>query len=202
MRRINIKNLKKLLILLSCLLFLFTIYQIKNTYALFYSEKIEQVAKQLGKWNIKINNQDISNASIQELLIDNFVVQENSHTLPGKFAPGMAGSFEICIDPTSTDVSIEYIIKIDTTNLDGNSINIISIEEIEHNNSIVEIEENTYLGRILLEDIKNNITNTIKIVFEWTNNEQYNSQDTSLGTVLNPKLNIPISFKAIQYERE
>ena len=197
--KIDKKILKKALLTISMIMLVITIFEINSLYALFYSEAHGTIQEDLGKWYITVNNTDISSGSVQSFTLDQLNVISNSHTKAGKIAPDMQGDFQIVINPNDTDVSIRYDLTIDNSALDGHSITIDSIEEIEENNTLVMTGNNTYTGIIPLSDIQNNVKNTIKITFNWENNEQYNPNDTILGTTENSKLRVPVNLTVSQY---
>lgn len=193
------KKSKKILLILSIIMMIITIGQIANVYALFYSEAKGTAQEKLGKWYITVNNTDISSGITQPFTINQFNIIPNTHTKTGKFAPSMQGDFEIIINPNDTEVSVRYDLEIDKSALDGNKISIVSVQEIGENNTLVETQENVFTGIISLNEIRNDITNTIKITFNWENDETNNDKDTQLGTEANSKIKIPIILTVSQY---
>lgn len=195
----NKKMVRWLLISVTLIMLIITIYMIVNIYAVFYSEVSGISKSNLAKWNITINGTNISSGITEEFVMNKFNVIQNQNVKEGKIAPGVTGNFEILINAVNTEVSFRYDISIDTSYLKDKKITITSIEEINRNNRLFKTGENTYTGIMLLSDIKNNYTNNIKITFYWENDENNNLQDTSLGTTLGSKLQIPIIVNAIQY---
>ena len=59
---------RKLLIILTIILMFVTIYVIKDTYALFESNKIVNTNTNIAKWNVMINGKNINNE--QRFIID------------------------------------------------------------------------------------------------------------------------------------
>ncbi|MDO5555533.1 MAG: hypothetical protein Q4G09_02445 [Clostridia bacterium] len=192
-------NVKIFLLLLTIIMIAFTIYKIATSYALFYSQLYGTATLNLGRWNVSVNATDISNGITQEFIIDDLNIIQNTATRAGKFAPGMTGSFEIVIDTENTDVSVRYDLTIDTVNLQNTQITIESVEETEVDNTLIQTSPNTYTGIIRLGE---NSSNTINIIFEWTNDEENNQQDTELGTSNNLNIQIPITLTATQYLNE
>ena len=62
-----------------------------------------------------------------------------------------------------------------------------------------DADENTYTGVILLEEINQGINHRIRMEVEWADEEISNEVDTTLGTDVTNKLQIPITVHAIQY---
>ena len=83
--------------------------------------------------------------------------------------------------------------------MEGKTIEIITIEEIETKANLTLTAENTYTGVIPLNKIKEGTTNKIKIAITWENNEENNESDTALGSSVNAKMNIPITVSIKQY---
>lgn len=185
----------KLIYILSLLTVLIAFYLIKDTYALFESEKILVVHPDIAKWNIYINGNNIN--SEEEFVIDEFNVQSDENTLEGKLAPSLTGYFDIEIDPTNTEVSLEYEIKLSLDEI-ANDIEITKVEEI-NGQELNKIEDNTYSNILLLSDINNRVKNNIRVYLKWNNNEKKNDVDSELGGSDNNKLEIPVTINVKQY---
>ena len=195
----NKKILKKVLIIIILFVVLFVCYKITTTYAVFYSEGNGQVVQKNSNWKILVNNTNISSGILTKFEVNEFETSQNEHVEDGKIAPSITGFFFITIDPTNTDVSIRYDINLDKTALEGKTIEIITIEEIETKANLTLTAENTYTGVIPLIKIKEGTTNKIKIAITWENNEENNESDTALGSSVNAKMNIPITVSIKQY---
>ena len=179
--------------------FILLIYKIIDIYAVFHSEIESNVALENGKWNITINGSDITTGTVTEFVINQITTTENDHVKPGNLAPGLSGSFEIEINPEDTNVSVRYDITLNQQELGDSNLKIRSIEEIEQNYKLIQTDENTYTGVILLEEINQGINHRIRMEVEWADEEISNEADTTLGTDVTNKLQIPITVHAIQY---
>lgn len=193
------KNIRKILFLLMTSVFILLIYKIIDIYAVFHSEIESNVALENGKWNITINGSDITSGTVTEFVINQITTTENDHVKPGNLAPGLSGSFEIEINPEDTNVSVRYDITLNQQELGDSNLKIRSIEEIEQNYKLIQTDENTYTGVILLEEINQGINHRIRMEVEWADEEISNEADTTLGTDVTNKLQIPITVHAIQY---
>lgn len=193
------KNIRKILFLLMTSVFILLIYKIIDIYAVFHSEIESNVALENGKWNITINGSDITTGTVTEFVINQITTTENEHVKPGNLAPGLSGSFEIQINPEDTDVSVRYDITLNQEELGDSNLKIRSIEEVEQNYKLIQTDENTYTGVILLEEINQGINHRIRMEVEWADEEISNEADTTLGTDVTNKLQIPITVHAIQY---
>ena len=192
-------NIKKIFILLTIIMLCFTIYKIVSTYALFETKLQKNVKADVGKWNIKVNAEDITNTTTHSFTMNTFKISQSPYTKENKIAPGMDGTFEIDIEPQDTQVSIRYDIAIDSTELTNQSIKLNSVMEKNNNNEIIKTAENTYTGVIPLEKINKDYLDAIEISFSWENVEENNEEDTKIGTVYASNLSIPITVTFSQY---
>ncbi len=192
------KNTKRLLILISLILVVFTMYKILTTYAIFYSELTGNTSATIGKWNIVVNDTDISDGQTKTFTIDQIEVTKSDFVREGKISPGLTGSFKIVIDPSNTQTSIQYTISLDKSNLTTDRIKIINVVETEYNNTLTT-EDDKYIGIMKLADIEEGKTNTILIEIQWEDDGTYNEEDAIIGTSENATLDIPISVDVIQY---
>lgn len=193
------RNIKKFFALVCICLVLVLSYKIIQTYALFQSEMFGTVELNNATWKIKVNKTEITKGIEESFVIEEINTTQNENVKPGKIAPGISGSFEIEIDPTDTDVSIQYEIILDESRFDGSNLKIKSVEEILENNVLNKVDTYKYCGIIPLEDIKLGIKNLIKVELEWENNEDYNDGDTKLGLQGSSKIGIPIQVRVSQY---
>jgi len=191
-------NIKILFIVGCIILVILLAYEIMHIYALFHSEVSGNLQFRNGKWNIIINGTEISKGIETSFVIDSIETENNEHVKENKLAPGLSGSFEISIVPQDTDVSIKYDVTLNQEQL-GNNINIKSIQETDEGNTLVKTGENTYTGVIPLQKVKQGTTNNLKMEVEWQNIEEYDANDSTLGSQYNSKLQIPITVKVVQY---
>lgn len=176
--------MKKVFILATLLVLAITVLVVTNTYALFETNATADPELKVGKWVIKLNNRDISLDKI--ITLDDFDYVNTSHVEDGYFAPTSKAEFEIDVDASETDVSVEYDLSIDNSDiLEYPNIG-FKIIDLSTNQEINDINVS---GIMYLNDT--NKTKSYKIVLEWTNDPDYDESDTSLiGSELSFKLNI------------
>ncbi len=191
------KNNNKLYIVIGCLLLIVLTYEVIDTYGIFESNIRSDVESNLSKWQIMVNSEDITGQT-NSFVIDEVFWESNTGVASGKAAPGLSGYFEIIIDPTGSEVSIEYEITLDFLNLGNDYIYITSVQD-EDLEDLTLIDTNKYYGMIPLTEIMAEEVKTIKVEFEWENNEDNNEIDSSYIGLENPLLDIPISIKLSQY---
>ena len=188
--------MKNKIIYIVCAIMIFiSIYEIKNTYGLFESKKEIDIDKSVAKWNIYINDNNLN--TTETFTIDNFTFQETDTVAKDKIAPGILGWFDILIDARDTQVSIIYEITFNFTSLPSN----ITVEKIEEINGreIIKTGPNTYSNYITLDDINNNVKDTIRVHIKWNNDEENNENDTNIGIIKNNSIKIPVSITVSQY---
>lgn len=193
-------------------------YILSTTYSKYTDNASARIEQDIGRWNIKINNTDITvGEEPVEFEITNFTWNTSEHVKAGKVAPGMRGQFEILIDPTDTDVSIKYALKIDNSKFtESNDIN-LKIKTITLNGEEYTYETTSTGGddpddtgtEIEIDLIKplSEIQSTdpdvridqILVNVEWENNEQFNEKDSEIGRVPNNVITLPITVSVIQY---
>ena len=191
------KNAKIFLIVSLIFIFGLTIYNIRNSFALFESELTLSAEKATGAWNIYINGTNISSAASTSFTVNNVNVAANSHVVADRMAPGTSAYFDINIVPTGTDVSIRYDLSFDFSEL-STTLTVDDIREL-NNRNLVRTGENTYSGVITLSEIQSNVQSNVRVSIKWDNNENNNDIDTEIGRNINGSISIPVQINVIQY---
>lgn len=184
---------KKILYFICGLCLSMTIFMVIDSYGLFESKNVLNVDSNIAKWNVFINGTDIKKN--ETFVVDKINLINNDNVLEGKMAPGSKGYFDIVIDPTDTDTSIRYDISFDFSSL-NDKIVVSGIEEITSGN-LVRTGKNTYSKVITLNEIKNGITNTIRVYIKWDNSDD--ESDSAIGSVINNFINVPVTIAVYQY---
>lgn len=169
-----------------------------GTYALFENSAEAVANESIGRWVIYLSNNLITNGLSEELNINNFNYSSNEHVNNGYIAPGGSAYFDLVFDATSCDVAVKYDIEFLTDQIDYSDNIGISVSEVG-TNSTIKTAENTYSGVISLDSIQNHETVTLRITLNWTDDEDYDEDDTALGMIANNALRVPINVHAVQY---
>ena len=194
----NKKTLKILLIIVTVIMFVLTIYQIIKTYALFQNEANAELEIPIAKWNIELNETDITNGLTEEIIINDFEVVKDVNVKEGKIAPGMYGMVDLTLDPKDTDVSVKYNITL--ADIGDQPISLVSVELIDGNSTLIRTAEDMYTGVMNLSNIKNDTAEvTVRISVLWENDESKNDIDTEIGMNKGHTLDIPITVQVVQY---
>lgn len=190
--------MKKILYFCFITVAILSIIYLVNTYALLETNAQATITEDVGKWQIKLNNTDISHGITNSFNINNLVYTDNANIDDNVIAPGRSGYFDIVIDPSGTDVSIRYDITLNI-NSDDYPANInFNVADIS-DNSTIKSDINTYSGTIDLNNIKLNKILTLRITVNWQDNINYDTSDSNIGTKEDTYINIPATVKVSQY---
>ena len=183
---------RKITFLLALLALFYCVSLIQSTYAKYLSTADADTNITIARWNILVNNQDISqNSNFSEVLEPTFTGNENIKD--GVIAPTATGYFDITLDGSTTDVSFSYDISF--SEADDNTVTDLKITKYE-----IDGHSYTYngpiTGNILLND--QNRALTVRVYVEWvdqTDDETMtNVDDTTAanGGVAKFKVNVNV----------
>lgn len=105
------------------------------TYALYSNDSNANAGMQIAKWNIKVNDELVTSDNNSFVSSIKIISNNNLDTSVGA---GETGYFDITIDPQTTEVSLEYTIKINTSSLPSGTI--VTGCEL-YNSSNVKVED-------------------------------------------------------------
>lgn len=171
------KNISIIILLILSLAGVFMVYQ--YSYAKYLKTVNGRVGVSLARWQILVNNEDISKKTTLSNNIE-AVLPGNEYINSGILAPGATGYFDLIIDPSNVDVAFKYDISITNNNAysdikvsgyeinPGNNPNPINFQSGNTITNIVPIGSSTF---------------TIRVYIEWydeSDNDMNNSTDTDL----------------------
>jgi hypothetical protein len=188
--------MKKRLWIIVAISFLITIFIIANTFALFESESEGETELSIAKWNIDINNNNITSGLVESFTIDSFTYTPSNNIEDNYIAPGRSGYFEININPNDTEVAIRYDIEFDVATYQDNLGYTVSTLG---GTPAIKTGPQTYSGVITLAQIASNTHVTIRINIDWLDVPAFNDSDTELGTTPDNKIEFPIQIHLEQY---
>lgn len=187
--------MKKLLILISFVFLIITIYSISVSFGVFESSYSDDSEMDIAKWNIKVNDDNLNNTN-NVFYVNNITYTNSNNVSANRFAPGVTGSFLLVIDPCDTEVSFKYELSIDLSDNEYDQITVDSIEGI--NNTNLTVENGVYSRVFTLSEIIANKVDTIKVTFSWDNDEANNDSDSVLGSS-DGNFEFPLNIKFTQY---
>ena len=192
------KNSKKVLFLIICILIISAIVMIIQIYAKYLSSASGDTTLQVARWNILVNNISIkNNTNISNSIVPVFSGNEN--IAKDIIAPTAEGYFDLEFNFRDADVSFEYEI---TTSVDENSLVkdlVTTGYSVDDGEKIVFDEYNQPIKETI--DLNSDIeTRKIRVYILWNDDEQTqtmnNADDTLATTASNPAiLKVNISFK-------
>lgn len=183
------KKFKFLLLLISSSL---TLGLMSNTYSRYVANTTGDVELAFAKWQILLNNEDITNGTTSTLDITP-VIEENQNIENNTIAPSSKGYFDVNIDPSNVGVSFNYKIDLKVLNEDMPDLMITKYAILDKDYidgdeiTTTNIENNVINGTL---DFDKEIENykfepfTIRVYFEWYEglDEQMNDeQDSKVG---------------------
>lgn len=184
---------RKIKVLLAFISLSFTLCMMSNTYSRYVADTTGNLEVLLAKWQILVNESDINNNASTAITLTP-VIEQNQYVADDKIAPTSKGYFDIDIDPTNVEVSFDYEISltldntnipdlmitkysiIDSTYLEGDELQINSLEDNKINGSL---NYDKSIDNYKFEPF------TIRIYFEWYegNDETMNDeQDTIVSS--------------------
>lgn len=183
------KKFKILLLLISSSL---TLGLMSNTYSRYVANTTGDVELAFAKWQILLNNEDITNGATSTLDITP-VIEENQNIENNTIAPSSKGYFDVNIDPSNVGVSFNYKIDLKVLNEDMPDLMITKYAILDKDYidgdeiTTTNIENNIINGTLDFDKETENYKFepfTIRVYFEWYEglDEQMNDeQDSKVG---------------------
>ena len=206
------KRICFMLLLMSCSLCLCFM---SSTYSRYVAGTTGNIDILFAKWQILINNQDITDGNISNISMTP-TIEQDENIKENTVAPTSKGYFDIDIDPTNVDVSFKYTIDLEIDNEEIPDLMItkytILPNDYEEGDTIeyTTLEGNEITNQLIYDNETENFNFepfTIRIYFEWYEGEeeQMNDEaDTAIGLAsaeeneeLSFTINANISFEQI-----
>lgn len=188
MTKVEGSKRKKSAILVTLLLLLVVIIG-GYTYSRYMSSGTANSTADIAKWSVKIGTNDLDTYTTDSPLTAALTLDANAYVADGVIAPGRSGTYTVEIDPTDSQVAIDYVIKVsEITGLtqandkikvtgakywigdvtgDGTNATVIGTDGVTISESLAEVTANKKL--------------TVKVTIEWENDETNNTTDTTNG---------------------
>lgn len=184
---------KKNYAIIAILLALVLVFSITYTYARYLTSIDTSSEATIAKWAVSVKEGSNELSTTQKLTL---TVNENENVVSGKIAPGATATGEFVIDPTGSEVAIDYEVKIDTANMTNSKM---AIESLKVGDTVLNKDASgNYIGSISLADVVANKTTTVKVTVAWTNDEANNEIDTATGKTAGT-IEIPINITVKQH---
>lgn len=175
------------------------------TYAKYITSINSDTEINVAKWNIKLNNQNISSETQMTNIITP-IFEGTEHIAEGIIAPTAEGYFDLVLDATDTDVSLKY--EITTSNNEDSSVTDLIISGYSINNgerqNIEATEDNSNLKieNNILKNDTNKIVN-LRVYIKWNDDAENgatmtNADDTNATKEGNNTAIINVNVRVIQ----
>lgn len=200
MTKKTVKSLIAVLMLLTVCL-----YFISGTYARYTSSASGTAEVQVAKWAVKVNDTDIVE---KDTITISFTEVANDNVVDGKIAPASQLYADFTIDPTGSEVAIDYSFSLG--NIESSSGTVPTSLTVSKVVPVVSGTEGTaltatdgkYTGTINLTSQTAELTSaeavTVRVYVEWTNSEANNTTDTTVGASA-PTLTMDVTAVATQH---
>ena len=204
------KRICFMLLLMSCSLCLCFM---SSTYSRYVAGTTGNIDILFAKWQILINNQDITNQNSSNISITP-TIEQNENIKENTVAPTSKGYFDINIDPSNADVSFQYTVDLEIDNEEIPDLMItkyaILPADYEEGDTIeyTTLQTNTITNQLIYDNETENFSFdpfTMRIYFEWYEGEEEqmdDEDDTEIGISaaedeLSFTINANISFEQI-----
>lgn len=207
-KRIKPTIINKLKLLIVCFMLIILVSLMSNTFSKYVSSADGDLNVSFAKWQILVNNLDISEAANSEILFVP-VIDSNNEVEENSVAPSSSGYFDIAIDPSNVALSFNYNITFSIENDDIPDLIISEYAILPVDDSPIEkiSLDNNIIEKDMIYDPENPFKPfTIRLFFKWYEGENElmdDLADTEIGTVaaINDtklKMKANISFKQIK----
>ena len=193
------KNKKAIQIIVVCLVVLGSLFYLysKGTYTSYETLTNGKITPKIGKWNIKVDGIEVTTSDVVTIGLSNINWVSNN-AVAAKAVPGSHGFATVKIDPMNTDVSIKYTLEIIDKNVDNNKF--LEISNINNStNSLIQTGENTYVGVITLDELKNKTITTLTFDVLWPLGDDVDPYSDEVNSSSNF---LEINFSVEQYKGE
>lgn len=158
------------------------------TYSRYMSSATANSDATMAKWSVKIGANDLDTYTTSSPLAANLVLDANANVADGVIAPGRSGKFTVEIDPSDSQVAIDYNIKVkEITGIGTNSKIKVSSAKYWVGDKTGAGTDATVTGDTgatiseTLTDVLGKKKVTVEITVAWENDESNNTADTASG---------------------
>lgn len=172
---------------------------IGGTYSRYSSTGNANATVKVAKWAVKLNGTNISSAT--GTVTPTLTYAENSNVAANKLAPGRSATFDIELDPTGSEVAIDYTLEIAALTGITNSSSTIAVTGATYvigtgDSATATITDGTISIPETLADVQANKKVTVTVTVTWTNGD--NAADAANG-VAAADITVPVTVTAQQH---
>ena len=157
------KNGKRSVLVVTLLIFCFMYLVVRGIQAAYESTITGRVSNTLADWSIKVNNQEITNSSLESIPLT-YTVNDLTNVRSGKVAPGSNLSYPIQIDASGSEVAVKLTFTVTDKTVDPDKyLTLTSVSSSDL--SVIRVGANAYcvvIPKASLSGVK-----TISMNFSW-----------------------------------
>lgn len=151
------------------LFFAILLLLLTSTFSRYATIQEGQPKAYIANWDVKINNEDITNQTTLSNVITLVPDSMKATTTDNKLAPGKYGYFDLIINPEGTEVAVKYTVSLDTTNLPEGIV--LTYYEILEDKIFQSFTNTSIVGEINLSNneqaLSENDKKTVRVYWEW-----------------------------------
>ena len=188
---------RKLAIFAALIVMFYCVSLIQNTYAKYVTSATGTANMTFARWNILVNDQDVvNNSNFSTTIIPNFAGTSNIRT--GVIAPTSQGSFDIELDMSQVDVSLDYTVSASVSS--SNTVTDLKIQRYTIDNVTTDYT-GSFTTRLLLSNTDRTVTITFNV--EWVEDAQdgavmNNAADTAAATSGVAAIDVSVNFVQVR----
>ena len=188
------KDRNKRVLLVTLLIFCFIYLVVRGVQAAYESTISGKAENDIANWSIKVNNQEISSDTVQNIDLT-YTVNDLTNIRSGKVAPGVNLSYPIQIDASGSEVAVKITFTITDKTIDPDKY--LTLTSVTSNSlTIVKVDEDKYsavIPKASLSGVK-----TVTLNMSWIDTGDLVEYD---DTVTDDNF-MEVNFNAIQYTGE
>lgn len=203
-------NSRKKSAILVVLLLLLVVVIGGYTYSRYQSEGKVSNTADIAAWKVQISSHDLSEYKSLPMEAA-LTVNTNENVAEGKLAPGTTGTYKLVIDPTGSEVAIDYEIKADSlkigeTPVENEHLKITGAKYVLDADDGADTASGTP-GQLSgggvtinesLEDVQAGKKVIVEVTVAWDNDDANNESDTKIGTSQDGQLKVNTTVTAKQ----
>lgn len=184
---------RKLAIFAALIAMFYCVSLIQSTYAKYVTSTTGTANLTFARWNILVNNQDVTNNSnFSTTISPSFAGTSNIRS--GVIAPTAQGTFDITLDMSQVDVSLDYTVSANISNT--NTVTDLKIKSYTIGNTTTAYT-GSFTNRLLLSNTNRTVTITFNV--EWVEDAQdgatmNNAADTAAATSGVAAIDVSVNF--------
>lgn len=190
-KRIKSSIVSKVKIIIVCFMLIILVSFMSNTFSKYASSTDGDLNISFAKWQILVNDKDISEAENSEMLFVP-VIEKNDNVDENSVAPSSKGYFDISIDPSNVAMSFNYNISFKIENEDIPDLMvtkyaIVPNTYIDGDTLDIKSLDSDSISKDMIYDVSKPFTPfTVRLFFEWYDGEDNimnDEEDSNIGSV-------------------